>query len=215
MDILEQLGLALGLAGLAGLNLYLTVFVVGLAVRFDFLSLADRFAAMEVLGTPIVLGVAGSLFLVEFFADKVPWVDTFWDTAHTFIRPVGGLLVALPALGNVDPALQVIGALLGGGIAATTHATKASTRVLINTSPEPVSNVTASVAEDATVLAGIGVIAFSPIIALICTVILVCVALYLLPRTIRIIRNSWGRIRGWSRGENLPWKRTFSSAGEA
>ena len=145
MDVIDQLGVALGLASLAGLNLYLTVFATGLALHFNLLELASRFHALEVLSHPLVVSVSGALFFVEFFADKVPWVDSLWDSVHTLIRPVGAVLVALPALGQADPALQVIGALLAGGLAATTHATKASTRLLINASPEPVSNSVASV----------------------------------------------------------------------
>lgn len=195
MDVIEQLGVALGLASLAGLNLYLTVLVTGLAMRLDLLELADRFHALAALEHPMVLATSGTLFLLEFFADKVPWVDSLWDSIHTIIRPTGAVLIAIPALGQVDPALQVVGALLAGGVAATTHATKASTRLLINTSPEPVSNTAASVAEDTVVLAGLGVIAYSPLLALIMVALLLLCALFLLPRTWRAARTIRGGIR--------------------
>ncbi len=188
MGVLEQLGVALGLAGLAGINLYLTVLVTGLAIRLDLLELAGRFHSLEVLGHPAVVATSGTLFLLEFFADKIPWVDSLWDSVHTIIRPTGAVLIAIPALGQVDPALQVVGALLAGGLAATTHATKASTRLLINTSPEPISNATASVAEDTIVLAGLGVVALSPILALGMAAALFAIALYLLPRSWRTAR---------------------------
>lgn len=195
MDVIEQLGVALGLASLAGLNLYLTVLVTGLAIRLDFLELTERFLSLAVLEHPMVLSTAGTLFLLEFFADKVPWVDSLWDSVHTIIRPTGAVLIAIPALGQVDPALQVVGALLAGGIAATTHATKATTRLLINTSPEPVSNVTASVAEDAVVLAGLGVIAFSPLLALGMVALFLLLALLFLPKTWRAAKATGNSLR--------------------
>lgn len=195
MDVIEQLGVALGLASLAGLNLYLTVLVTGLAIRLDFLELTERFLSLAVLEHPMVLSTAGTLFLLEFFADKVPWVDSLWDSVHTIIRPTGAVLIAIPALGQVDPALQMVGALLAGGIAATTHATKATTRLLINTSPEPVSNVTASVAEDAVVLAGLGVIAFSPLLALGMVALFLLLALLFLPKTWRAAKATGNSLR--------------------
>lgn len=195
MDVIEQLGVALGLASLAGLNLYLTVLVTGLAIRLDFLELTERFLSLAVLEHPMVLSTAGTLFLLEFFADKVPWVDSLWDSVHTIIRPTGAVLIAIPALGQVDPALQMVGALLAGGIAATTHATKATTRLLINTSPEPVSNVTASVAEDAVVLAGLGVIAFSPLLALGMVALFLLLALLFLPKTWRAAKATGNSVR--------------------
>jgi len=197
MELLEQLGVALGLASLAGLNLYLTVLATGAAVHFNLLQLGERFVGLEAIGHPAVLAVAGALFLVEFFADKIPWVDSLWDSLHTVIRPVGGILIGLPALGQVEPSLQIVGALLAGGVAATTHATKASTRLVINTSPEPVSNTVASVAEDTLVLAGVGLIAFNPILALVMVAIFIGIAIYFLPRTIRMIRRTKNKVTGW------------------
>src|SRR3569623_714836 len=101
MDILQELGVALGLASLAGINLYLTVLLAGLAIRFNLLHLATQYHSLEVLGHPAVIAVAGILYLMEFCADKVPWVDTLWDSVHTVIRPVGGTLLALQALGEM------------------------------------------------------------------------------------------------------------------
>ena len=138
----------MGLASLAGINLYLTVLVTGLAIRFEWVSLAAQHESLAILGNEWIIGVAGVLFLVEFFADKIPWVDSAWDSVHTVVRPAGGILLALAALGELDPVVSVIAALLFGTVSLTTHAAKAGGRVLVNLSPEPVSNSATSLAED-------------------------------------------------------------------
>lgn len=166
MTLIEQLGTALGLASLAGINLYLTVLVTGLAVRFNWLDLAGAHESLNVLADPWVLSIAGGLFLIEFCADKVPWVDSLWDSIHTLIRPAGGMFLGLAALGDLDPALTVIAVLVTGGAALSTHGTKAGVRAVLNLSPEPVSNAVASVTEDGLVLGGLGMIAFAPAVAL-------------------------------------------------
>jgi len=125
MDLLQQLGLALGFATLSGLNLYLTVFITGLAVRFNWISLASNYESFGVLGDPVIIGVAGFLFFIEFFADKIPWVDSAWDVLHTLVRPVGGILLALTALGELDPAMSVVAGLLAGGAPRASHSLKA------------------------------------------------------------------------------------------
>ena len=166
MTLIDQLGVALGLATLAGLNLYLTVLVAGCAVRFHWIELSGSYEQMAVLGNPWVLGVAGTMFVVQFVADKIPWVDSIWDAVHTVIRPAGAIFLALTVLGKMDPAAVTIAALLAGGAALSTHGTKAGIRAFLNLSPEPVSNSVASVAEDGFVLGGLGLIALSPTIAL-------------------------------------------------
>jgi hypothetical protein len=165
MTIIDQLGIALGLSTLAGINLYLTVLVAGLAIRFGWLGLADTYQEMAVLGNEWVLGVAGVMFLIEFFADKIPWLDSMWDSVHTVIRPAGGIFLALAVLGDLHPVATVIAVLLAGTASLSTHGTKAGVRAMLNFSPEPVSNSVASVAEDGLVLGGLGVIALSPVIA--------------------------------------------------
>ena len=135
--------------------------------------------------------------MLEFFADKIPWVDSTWDVVHTLISPVGGILLGLAAFGQITPEMAVLGAILGGGVAATSHTAKASTRLLINASPEPLTNTGASVAEDTVVLGGIGLIAFSPLIALIAVVIFVGVAIYFLPKTLRILRRGWVKVKSF------------------
>ncbi len=165
MSVIDQLGVALGLATLAGVNLYLTVLVAGLAIRFDWIGLSSSYEQLSVLGNGWVLGVAGVMFVIQFFADKVPWLDSLWDAIHTVIRPAGGVLIALAALGKMDPAILTIGALLAGGASLATHGTKAGIRALLNLSPEPVSNSVASVTEDGLVLGGLGLIGLFPAVA--------------------------------------------------
>lgn len=191
MHILEQLGLALGLASLAGLNLYLTVFLTGMLVRFDMLHLATKYQAIEVLGHDWVLATAGILYVVEFVADKVPWLDSLWDSIHTLIRPVGGTILAMQALGEMPAHIEVVAALLAGGAALTTHSAKAGTRLLVNHSPEPASNITLSLAEDIAVAAGTLIMVMKPILAL-CLFTIVLIVLWLvLPRIWRVVSRSF------------------------
>ena len=189
MEILDQLTWALGFAALAGINLYLVVLVAGLAVRFEWVDLLAQHESLAVLGDWWVIGVAGALFLVEFFADKIPWVDSTWDSVHTIIRPIGGILLALGALGELDPAMSVVAALLAGGTSLVTHTAKAGGRLLINLSPEPVSNAVASVSEDGLVLGGLVLAAVAPTVALGAFILLVILAVV-------IVTKSWGLIRG-------------------
>lgn len=194
MQILEQLGLALGLASLAGLNLYLTVFLTGMLVRFDVLHLATKYQAIEVLGHEWVLATAGVLYVIEFVADKLPWLDSAWDSIHTLIRPVGGTLLAMQALGEMPAHMEVVAALLAGGAALTTHSAKAGTRLLVNHSPEPVSNITLSIAEDIAVAAGTLVMVMKPVLAL-CLFTIVLIMLWLvIPRLWSLIRRSFNAI---------------------
>jgi len=173
MTLIEQLGTALGLASLAGINLYLTVLVTGLAVRFNWLDLAASHESLAVIGDPWVISIAAVFFVIEFFADKVPWLDSLWDSIHTVIRPAGGIYLGLAALGELNPALTVIAVMITGGAALSTHGTKAGVRTILNLSPEPVSNSVASVTEDGLVLGGLGVIALAPAVALFLFIVIV------------------------------------------
>lgn len=199
MNVLEELGLALGLASLAGVNLYLTVLLTGVLVRFDWIQLADKYQTLEVLGHPMVLTVAGVLFVLEFFADKIPWVDSLWDSVHTVIRPVGGTLLALQVLGDLTPWMAVLAGLLAGGAALTTHSAKAGTRLLINHSPEPFSNVSMSLAEDIAVAAGSIFVLLKPVIALGVFAAIIVLIWMIFPRIWRVIRTSlwfiWNKLR--------------------
>lgn len=182
MDALLTLGRSLGLSFTAGINLYATVIVLGLASRYAWIDLPPGFEAFD---NDWVLGVAVVLYLIEFLADKVPWVDTAWDTVHTLIRPLGGAIVAVAALGESAPTMQIVAALLGGSVAATTHAAKAGARVTVNASPEPVSNSIVSLAEDAFVffLAGLAIVL--PLAAAGLAIVLLAAILYAGARLVR------------------------------
>ena len=166
MEILELLGIALGLASLAGINLYLTVFATGLAVRMQWIVLSPEFESLSILSDPIIIGISGVFFFFEFFADKVPWVDSIWDSVHTIIRPIGGAFLAILVLGDASPVFDVVVGLLGGGTALATHTVKATSRLVVNASPEPFSNIAASLAEDGLVIGGLALMAWNPIVAL-------------------------------------------------
>lgn len=200
METLELLGVALGLGTLAGLNLYLTVFVTGLAVQQGWIALHTKYESLAILGDPVVVTIAGILFFLEFFADKVPWVDSLWDSIHTVIRPIGGALLAITVLGDANPVFDVIIGLLAGGMALTTHGAKAGTRLLANASPEPFSNIGLSLAEDATVIGGLALIYHYPIAALIVAVVAVGLALWFAPRLFAAARTTlwllWRRVVG-------------------
>lgn len=196
--MIDQLGVALGLATLAGVNLYLTVLVAGLAIRFDWIGLSGSYEQLSVLGNEWVIGVAAVLFVVQFFADKVPWLDSAWDAVHTVIRPAGGVLLGLAALGDMNPAVLTVGALLAGGASLATHGTKAGVRALLNLSPEPVSNSVASVTEDGLVLGGLGLVGLFPAVALvvflIVSVLCAAFALWLWKKIFRRRRQRRGEI---------------------
>jgi uncharacterized protein DUF4126 len=134
------------LAFASGLNLYATVAVLGLCEHFHLVDLPPQFRAFD---HPAIIGVALAMYLVEFVADKIPWFDSVWDAVHTVVRPIGGALVAVNAMGHASPMMTALAALLGGSIAMTTHVTKAGTRAAVNTSPEPFSNWVLSLSEDA------------------------------------------------------------------
>ena len=195
MDLFEHLGVALGLASLAGINLYLTTFVAGLAVRFSWIELAAAHEGLAVLGNEWVLAVAGVLMVIEFFADKVPWLDSGWDAVHTLLRPAGGVLLGMAALGKMDPEWLAIGGLLSGGAALTMHGAKAGTRLLVNMSPEPVSNSVASVAEDGFVLGGLTLTAFAPVLAFFVFVIVLAIAVLVIRKTFGTMLAVWRGFR--------------------
>jgi len=163
MELVATLGRALGFAFAAGINLYATVALIGLASRFEWVALPD---SLKIFDNDLVIGVALTLYVVEFAADKIPWVDSMWDTVHTFIRPVGGALIAVAALGDASPVVEGLIALLGGSVAAGSHLTKTGARVAVNTSPEPMSNWILSLGEDLFVV-GVGYLALAyPVAAL-------------------------------------------------
>jgi len=167
-------------------NLYTTVLVLGLAARFDWVDLP---ASLDPLASGWILGAAAALYLVEFLADKIPWVDTVWDAAHTIVRPLGAALVAVAALGPASPEMALAAALLGGAIGASTHAAKASTRLVVNASPEPASNVAVSLLEDGFVVGLVALLLTHPwiglglaLLALIATLVVLAIVLRLVLR---------------------------------
>jgi hypothetical protein len=166
MEALALLGTALGLSLASGLSLYGSALLVGLAIHFGWVRLAPGWEPLAVLADPLVLGIAGVLFAMEFFADKIPWVDSAWDVVHTVIRPVGGALLASRAFGDLNPAAEVALVLLLGGVSLTVHGAKATTRLVANTSPEPVSNVLLSLTENALVVGAVWLALTHPLLAL-------------------------------------------------
>src|SRR2546423_8930690 len=166
MEKLDLLAVALGLAALAGVNLYLTVFATGLAIHFHWITLAPDYQSLDVLGHPWIIAIAGVLYFREFLADKIPWVDSIWDAVHTVIRPIGGALLAIQVLGHTSPTFTVMVALLGGGASLVSHTAKAATRLASNTSPEPFSNIALSFGEDLAVIGGLALTYYNPTLAL-------------------------------------------------
>ena len=189
--LIHTLALTMGIAWASGINLYAAVAVLGLAGNAGYVHLPDTLAIVE---DPLVIIAACFMYCVEFFADKVPGVDSTWDALHTFIRIPAGAMLAAGAVGNVDPALAVAAGLVGGGITAATHATKAGTRMLINTSPEPFSNWFASITEDLAVFAGLWAALAHPVIFLILLVLFLLALWWLLPKVWRGVQAVFRKI---------------------
>jgi hypothetical protein len=210
VEKLDLLAVALGLACLAGINLYLTVFVTGLAIHFHWITLAPQYQSLEVLGNPWIITVAGILYFPEFFADKIPWLDSAWDAVHTFIRPIGAALLAIQVLGHASPAFTVIVALLAGSTSLVAHTAKAATRLAANTSPEPFSNIGLSLGEDAAVLGGLALVHFNPLLALLIFLLGIAAFLYFAPRILRAAKAkiwlAWRKLNGPADLNNIPVK---------
>jgi hypothetical protein len=188
VERLHLLAVALGLATLAGINLYLTVFVSGLAIHFHWITLAPAYQSLEILGNPWIIALSGIFYFLEFFADKIPWVDSIWDAVHTVIRPIGGALLAIQVLGHPNPTFTVIVALLAGGASLVSHTAKAATRLATNTSPEPFSNIALSFGEDAAVLGGLALIHYNPVLALSVFAVAIVAFLYFASRILRAMK---------------------------
>lgn len=179
LDFAGLLALAAGLGWAAGLRLYTVIFIVGLAGYFGIVQLPP---GLRLLEHPLVFGAAGVMLCVEFFADKIPWLDSAWDTLHTFIRIPAGAALAAMVFGGQGLEWQTAMAILGGTLAAGTHFTKAGARAMINTSPEPFSNIAASTGEDVVVLTGLWLMFAHPLVMLVVLALLVALMLWLLPR---------------------------------
>lgn len=190
---MEVIGIAGSVSLLAGWRLYLCIFATGLAMRYDVLPLPEHLASLGVLENPWVMGVAALAALAEFFADKVMWLDSLWDSVHTFIRPVGGALLALAIVDPGDPATQVIAFLLGGSATLAAHAGKAGSRAVVNASPEPFSNIAVSTTEDVATL-GLLYIAYEyPYAAGAMALVLLAITIWLLLVARRVIRRLFGQ----------------------
>lgn len=192
MDFISTLAISMGASWVSGINLYATVATLGLLGRFANLKLPGE---LDVVTSWWVIGVALFLFVIEFIADKIQVVDSVWDVIHTFIRIPAGAVLAATAFGDFDKSVQVIALLVGGGLALSSHGTKAATRVLINTSPEPVSNIAASVVEDVLVVVSILIAVFLPVLVFLIIAAGLAFSIWILPRVIKFFQNVGRRIR--------------------
>ena len=189
MTAVELVALAASVSLLSGWRLYLVTFATGIAMKFGWVALPDQLRALDVLANNWVIGIAGAGALAEFFADKIAWVDSAWDAIHSFVRPIGGALLSLAIIDSADPAWQVASFLLGGGAAFVAHAGKAGARTLVNTSPEPVSNVIVSTAEDVAT-GGLFALAIAyPVAAAIIAALLVGLSIWLVVAARRTLRR--------------------------
>jgi hypothetical protein len=190
MDLITTLGRTMGFSFAAGVNLYATVAILGLASRFGWVELPAQFQAFN---NDYIIAAAAVMYFIEFFADKIPYVDTVWDVVHTAIRPVGGALIAVTTLGDASPGVQSVVGLLGGAVAASSHLTKTSTRAMANASPEPFSNWFLSFGEDVFVV-GLGYLALQhPVAALVVAVVLLVVIAAFATVIVRIVRRWFSR----------------------
>ena len=190
MGVVETIALTMGVAWASGINLYAALFMLGWMGTTGDINLPPD---LEVLSNPLVMTAAGFMYCVEFFADKIPGVDTGWDTLHTFIRIPAGAMLASAAVGDVSPAVELAAFILGGSLATGSHATKAGTRVLINASPEPFTNWTASVGEDVMVIGGLWAALNHPWLFIAALVVFIILLIWLLPKLWRGIK----RVFGW------------------
>ncbi len=191
-QVISTIALTMGAAWASGINLYATIAVLGILGATGNVDLPTQ---LLVLQSPLVIGCAGLMYLVEFFADKTPGVDTGWDTIHTFIRIPAGVILAASVVGDVSPALVVAAGILGGTVSATSHLVKAGSRVMINTSPEPFSNWAASLFEDVLVIGGLFTALHYPLLFLIFFILFIVLAIWLIPKLWRAIRFLWRKLR--------------------
>jgi len=191
-QIASILALSMGAAWASGINLYAAILVLGMMGATGNIDLPP---GLEILSDPLVLFAAGAMYFIEFFADKIPGVDTGWDIMHTFVRIPAGAMMAAGAVGEVDPVVSLAAGILGGGLAATAHVAKAGTRAVINTSPEPFTNWTASVAEDVAVVAGLWTALNHPILFIVLLILFVVLVIWLLPKIWSGIKRVFAKLR--------------------
>ncbi|MFN9634419.1 MAG: DUF4126 domain-containing protein [Erythrobacteraceae bacterium] len=193
MGVIEIIGIAGSVSLLSGWRLYLCILATGIAMRLELLPLPEHLASLAVLGNPWVMVIAAVGALAEFFADKVMWLDSAWDAVHTFVRPIGGALLALAIIDPSDPATQVIAFLLGGGASFLAHGGKASARAVVNTSPEPVSNILVSSAEDVVTVGLLWLVYEYPLAAGAVAAVLLLIVIALLWTAHKIIKRVFFR----------------------
>jgi hypothetical protein len=198
MGVIETLTLAMGTAWTSGINLYATVAALGLAMNAGLINLPPE---LQVLGNPVVIGIASVMYAIEFFTDKVPYVDNGWDVLHTFIRIPAGALLAAGAVGEVSQALELSAFLAGGTIAGAAHVTKATARLAVNISPEPISNIVASVGEDVVVVGSLWLIFQHPLVMLGVLVIFAIFAAWFIPKMFSLAKRGFQSLRAKWRGE--------------
>lgn len=206
--LIQTIALTMGVAWASGINLYGTLVALGVMMNMGYVDLPPD---LQILGDPLVIAAAGFMYVVEFFADKIPGVDTGWDTLHTLVRIPAGALLAAGAIGDVGAGAEIAAALVGGTLAAGTHFTKAGTRVLINTSPEPFSNWTASITEDVAVFAGLWAALQHPVLFLILLAIFILLMIWLLPKLFRAIKKVFRFFINFFSGKKEP-EAKFESA---
>ncbi len=197
MGTIEALSLAMGTAWTSGINLYATVAALGIANRLEMIQLPQN---LEVLSHPGVIAIACTMYFIEFFADKVPYLDTGWDALHTFIRVPAGAILAARSLGDLNPALELMALLAGGSIALIAHGTKATTRLAINASPEPFSNWAASITEDLTVFGSLWLMFNHPIVMIILVLVFLALVAWLVPKIYRLAKRGFQALRNKMRG---------------
>ena len=188
-ELLSTVGVAMGSAWLSGINLYAMAATLGLLQRFGLVHLPGE---LDLLGNWWVIGVAAGMYVVEFIADKIPAVDNVWDVIHTFIRVPAGAVMASAAFSHADPAVRIIALLVGGGVALSSHGTKAAVRATANLSPEPFSNIALSLAEDAVAIGSSFLIAWFPVVMLGVVVLFLAVFFWLMPKIVRSIKRRFG-----------------------
>ncbi|MFL6375299.1 MAG: DUF4126 domain-containing protein [Pyrinomonadaceae bacterium] len=200
MEWFSTLSLALGSAWTSGINLYATVTILGLLEKFGWAKLPG---GLDVLNNWWIIGVAGGLFIVEFFADKIPYFDSVWDVIHTFIRIPAGAIVAYGATKQLDPSIYITAFLLGGGLATAAHGSKVAIRVGANFSPEPVTNWLLSFAEDGIAIVGVLLAVFAPVAIAVVLVIFVLLFVWFAPKVLRALRRMFRAVAAYFRGESF------------
>lgn len=193
-ELISTIAIGMGASWVSGINLYATVATLGLLGRLAGLELPGE---LQVLTSWWIIGVAGVLYVIEFVADKVPYVDSTWDVIHTFIRVPAGAVLAATAFGDFDRSIQVIALLLGGGLALSSHGTKAATRAMLNASPEPVSNSVASIVEDVVAVVTVISAAFLPVLLFVIVGVGLVISFLVFRRILRFFRQVANRIRCW------------------